>query len=314
MSLVLAADIGGTNSRFGIFSSDNSEPIFQISLKTSDYRSFFDLLTVFKTRQDKVPFEQIQTAVFAVAGPIVDTQNIDPPNISWNISILDVERVLGLKKAFLINDFQAQALAVLSVSRENYQEVIKGKVKEYHPKAVLGAGTGFGKSLLVPVGGGKFISLASEGGHNDFSATTDEEFEFRKFVLGRNKLTELAWDDVLSGRGLEALHEFVSSEKLPAAEVSARHLNKETKTLEMFARFYGRAARSFVLDAMALGGVYIAGGVAAKNPLIIESKFFRDSFLNSIYREILSEVPITLLAAQDSGLRGAAYEAFRLCA
>ena len=309
---ILAADIGGTNSRFGIFSFGKSDPIYQISLKTQDFSSFYELLVAFKKSQPSISFEQIKSAVFAVAGPIVDVNKINPPNISWNIALADVSGALGIENASLINDFQAQALAILSAEEKNKIEIFKGKSKDTHPRAVIGAGTGFGKSLLIRAESGKYQSIASEGGHNDFSATSDQEFAFRKFAMERRNLTQFTWDDVLSGRGLEILHEFISSEKLSAVEISSRYLGSESKTLEMFSRFYARAARSFVLETMALGGLYIAGGVAAKNSLIVQSKFFKESFFASIYKEILQEVPVYLLTSEDSGLRGAAYEAFRL--
>lgn len=311
MQKILAADIGGTNSRFAIFSSKNSNPEYQIKFPTAAYINFNELLLDFKSKQNKFSFAEIQSAVFAIAAPIVDPKNINPPNISWNIDVSEIKNILGITKAKLINDFQAQALSVLSASKEQFTEIAKGVVNDYYPQAVIGAGTGFGKSLLVKVNDHSFISIASEGGHVDFPAIGSKEVEFRKFAINKFNLNNLDWDDVLSGRGLEAIHEFLSGEKIKASEISEKYLNQNSETLEMFSRFYGRAARNYVLETLALGGLYIVGGVAAKNPLLIKSESFRESFLSSVYSDILAKLPIFLIESDDSGLKGAAYEAFR---
>ena len=305
-SRYLVADIGGTYSRFAIFVDNKIE--HQITFTSNSVRTFSELLENVK----QLNLSSIESAVFAIAGPIVDAENINPPNIPWNISRSEITKILGIKKTKLINDFQAQALSILAMDKGLFKVIHQGIKKDNFPRAVIGAGTGFGKSLLVNLPSGQVISLASEGGHNDFTAINDLEFSFVQFAKEKFKQRSIVWDDVLSGRGLETIHSFITGQSLNASEISSGFLSEETETLKFFSAFYARAARHYVLDSLALGGLYIAGGVAGKNPLIVSSNSFRSSFLDSKYKEILSNVPLFLVESGDSGLIGAAYEAKHL--
>lgn len=46
---------------------------------------------------------------------------------------------------------------------------------------ILGAGTALGKALLVPLVGGGFQALPTEGGHSYFPFLSEREFTFQKF-------------------------------------------------------------------------------------------------------------------------------------
>jgi glucokinase len=59
---------------------------------------------------------------------------------------------------------------------------------------------------------------------------------------------------------------------------------------------------------MTTGGLFIAGGVAARNPLLVQIPEFLDEFHNShVYQEFLHTVPVKLNANEASGLFGAAF-------
>ena len=91
------------------------------------------------------------------------------------------------------------------------------------------------------------------------------------------------------------------------AEVVAE-IGPDSETTVFFARFYGRAARNYALNLLALGGLYIAGGVAMKNPFLVANEHFVKEFGDSPhYGEVLENIPLTLILSEDSGLWGAAY-------
>jgi len=84
-------------------------------------------------------------------------------------------------------------------------------------------------------------------------------------------------------------------------------LDRYPDTLAMFARFFGRACRQWALATLAQGGVYIAGGVAARNPGLVDNEHCTTEFLASeTHGKLLSRIPVHLNANQDSGLFGAA--------
>lgn len=82
----------------------------------------------------------------------------------------------------------------------------------------------------------------------------------------------------------------------------------ESATVQWFARFYGRASRNYALSVLPFGGFYISGGVATKNPFLVDNDTFRDEFVNSpVKRKLLETIPVRLLRDPFSGLWGAAY-------
>jgi glucokinase len=61
--------------------------------------------------------------------------------------------------------------------------------------------------------------------------------------------------------------------------------------------------------------MFIAGGVAAKNPMFVQVPEFLEEFHNShVYREFLHSVPVRLNANEASGLYGAAFYGVQMLA
>jgi len=84
-------------------------------------------------------------------------------------------------------------------------------------------------------------------------------------------------------------------------------LTADSPTAALFARFYGRAARDYALTVLSVGGVYVCGGVAAKNPLLVHHPEFAREFLDSpTYGRLLAGVPVRLVRNEQTGLFGAA--------
>jgi glucokinase len=113
---------------------------------------------------------------------------------------------------------------------------------------------------------------------------------------------------------LTAIHEFLAGPHLKPAQV-AEAFPRHPETLEWFARFYGRACRNFALETLSRGGLYIAGGVAAKNPEIVRHDSFKNEFMDSAaMNHVLAKLPVFLLNDQNSGLWGAAMKAAKTLA
>ena len=125
------------------------------------------------------------------------------------------------------------------------------------------------------------MPIASEGGHADFPPIQQREFDLTKYIQKYENWTcNISWEDVLSGNGIQRIYHFLRH---------ANHIDKVNKqasvhgprpdeifksrlldhycweTFEWYTTFYARCAKNFALDALALGGIYIAGGIAAKN-------------------------------------------------
>lgn len=311
MFRILAADIGGTNSRFGFFELEPGaeEPRLQniVRFATAESASFPELLArLFASPQHFAP-SGCDLAVFAVAGP-VQGHICRPPNIRWSIDLRDIAE-LGLKRGALLNDFAAQAFACRSRAGRESQVLQRGRADHaLHggTMAVLGAGTGLGHCALVVDSAGDYIAVPSEAGHAAFPFVGEEECAYADYVRRSAHLDYCHGDAIVTGSGLSRLHAFLTGESLAPAEVGAR-LPHSPRTVEWFARFYGRAARNYALNVLSLGGVYLAGGVAAKNPALVEHPAFLAEFCrSSAHGELLCGLPVLLNKNQDSGVLGAA--------
>jgi glucokinase len=117
---------------------------------------------------------------------------------------------------------------------------------------------------------------------------------------------------VVSGRGLRHVHWFLTGRDLAPEKITAQ-LTDQSETLAWAARFYGRVCRNFVLDVLARGGLYIAGGVAARTPALLTHDNFRNEFLDSAtMADVLASIPVFLMDNQESGLWGAAWHGQQL--
>jgi glucokinase len=309
MKNILSADIGGTNSRFGHFTLDNDGKLVLIALKwlsTAEARSFPDLVQVLKKSSFTLQPEDADIVVIAVAGPVEDRIRSNPPLIEWGIDISNARQEFGFKRCVLINDFIAQAFACPSPIGQAAQKILPGVPDHDASAAVTGAGTGFGKALIVPDGSGGFIAVPSEGAHANFPFVSEEEYDYQEFLLKERADSYITINTVVSGSGLSYLHQFLTGRKLEPFEVTAE-FDQYPKTLEWASRFYARVCRNYVLEALAMGGLYIAGGVAAKTPELITHRSFEAEFRASdTMAGLLAKIPVSLITDENSGLWGAA--------
>ncbi len=309
MKKILAADIGGTNSRFASFHVDEKGELLLVEskwLNTADSPSFGDLLDNLKAGGFCLKPEEADIAVFAIAGPVEKSVKCSPPFISWEIDISNGERDFGLRRALLINDFVAQAYACRSSVGEIAEIIKSGDLSKDTTAAVIGAGTALGKAVIIPDGNGGYLAVPSEGGHASFPFETRQECEFQQFLLTKLGDRFITWNKVVSGRGLSYIHEFLTGEDVETQDVVGKIL-PDSETLTWASRFYGRACRNFALETLAVGGVYIAGGVAARTPELVTHRVFTEEFTSSdTMADLLHRIPVLLIKEQNAGLWGSA--------
>lgn len=317
MPSILAADIGATNSRFAHFQVDKDDALTLIGttwLPTAGAGSFVGLLEQVRAQGFSLPFGRADIAVIAVAGPVERGAYTAPPYISWDIDLAGAECRALLPKAALINDFVAQAYACRSLPGKAARPIIAGQAADDAAIAVVGAGSNLGKAYLAPVPGMGFLAMPSEGGHACFPFVSEEEFAFQRFYQEKSGQARITGNLVVSGKGLRHIHWFLTGEDLEPQQVAARFAGKDgAKTLAWAAKFYGRICREYALEVLARGGLYIAGGVAARNPEIIDHGNFRTEFADSpTMGHILARIPVFLMDNQESGLWGAAFHGMQL--
>ncbi len=309
MKKILAADIGGTSSRFAAFRAEGSGAMtleHSTWLRTGEARSFAGLIGQLAESRFPLPPGEADGAVIAIAGPVSGGVRCSPPNIPWDVDLSRPDEGGAFGRVWLINDFVAQAFATRSPAGEKAETILEGKARSDAAVAVMGAGTGLGHAALVPDGRGGYVAVSSEKGHAAFPMTTPREARFQEFLAERTGRPYPQGDTVVSGSGIAAIHRFLTGEELSPEEVTAR-FGDYPETLEWAARFYGRACRDYALTVLALGGLYIAGGLAARTPALVRHGAFTGEFRSSpTMAALLSRIPVFLITDQESGLWGAA--------
>lgn len=313
MPTVLAADIGGTNCRLGLFGLENGvlglERVAWID--TGSVRHTEELMLAFERELEKSR-RDVDAVVVAIAGPVEEFSRGRLTNGGLEIDFS--EHNSQGRRFFLINDFTAQAYAVVSPEGENAELIAGPEIPESDGvRGVIGAGTGLGQAALLRVDASghlhaaRWLAMPSEAGHTAYPFEGDRENEYHKFLCARTGMEYATGDVVVAGRGLSILHEFLTGEKLTPAEVGKGYLDSETETLDWYARFYGRACRHWMLTTLCQGGLWIAGGIAGKNPLVVKSAAFRkELYRHSHWEGLLRSIPVYLMVDENSGLWGAA--------
>jgi glucokinase len=321
--VILAGDVGGTKCNLALFSEKDGklEVIFRQRFASKDF-SKFELIVKEFARQavPHVGNKKILAAGFGVAGPVINNR-IHATNLPWVIDADSLSANLNVKPIILMNDLGATGHSLSHLPPEEFSVLNVGEPIVGGTRALLAAGTGLGESILF-WDGHRYHVVPSEGGHSDFAPHTAQQIELLRFMSHR--YPQVSWELILSGRGFRTLHEFLSpSVKHPVFEdpdadpapfITKSGLDKScpvcVDTLDLWCSVYGAEAGNLALKVLALGGVYVAGGIAVK----ILSKIQDGTFFNAFkdkwhFTEVLSNVPVSVVLNESAPLIGAAYEA-----
>ncbi len=339
MLQLLAGDIGGTKTILRLVQADSTvdsaqETLYEQRFVSSDYTDLVPMVKDFLTAAP-VP-AQPQAACFAIAGPVVENRS-QLTNLAWLLSGDRIADELGLKTVELINDFAAVGYGVLGLKPKDLVTLQVGHVNANAPIAIIGAGTGLGQGFLINCNG-HYQVFPSEGGHVDFAPRSELEFQLRQYLLEKHSISRVSVERVVSGQGIISIYQFLrdrdfatESKELaevvsnwergagqrselpdPAAAISRAAANDRTaeRTMEIFTDAYGAAAGDLALTLLPYGGLYVAGGVTAKNmPLIRDGSFLSAFGHKGRMSPLLEDVPVHLVTNQSVGLIGAAVRA-----
>lgn len=314
---IIAGDVGGTKTLLQLVEiADGSSAVaYENRFDSGSYATFADLLEEFLGLTKGT----IDAACFAVAGPVFEDR-AEVTNLQWHIKGAALTARFGIARVALINDFYAVALGVPLLQAEDLVSLHAGDRKRGAPIAILGAGTGLGQAIVTfapspsPGSIGEWGVIPSEGGHADF-APQDEE-QARLFLFLHETYGHVSWERLLSGMGLVNIHTFLggtTNNPAEVAQLAAAGDARAARTFEIFVDIYGAEAGNMALRVLSRGGVFLAGGVAAKNQSFFTDGRFVEAFLRKgRFREMLAAMPIDLIINEKVGVIGAAEMARRV--
>ena len=321
--MILAGDIGGTKAHLALFApgSHLRSPAIEERLPTHGSPSLDSLVTQFLERARVRPTK----AVFGIAGPVADNRCITT-NLPWHVDGAVIGAEIGAPVT-LLNDLEATAWGLSTLGPADLQ-VLQAGTPAAGNRALIAAGTGLGESILM-WDGRRWHPMASEGGHADFAARDALEDELLLWLRGR--FGRVSYERVLSGPGLADLYRFFRETRRghepdeiamrfdradqPAAVVTESALDGSCErarlTLERFLSIYGAEAGNLALKALALGGVFVGGGIAPRMlSALAGGGFVRAFFDKGRLSPVLTRIPVSVVLDPATAVWGAASRAF----
>ena len=318
--MLLAADIGGTKTRLGLFTQAPERPVLVDAREfvTLDYPHLGAMITEFLVAAEGAG-ERIDAACFGVAGPVLD-EAATLTNVPWRVDAREIAEPLPPPTRVLLNDLVAMAYAV---------PVLRG-----NELAVLQEGDG------VPDG----QRGAHRRGHRPRrGGPAQRRRPLRARRLGRRACRLRRADAARNGAGPRAdaavrprrlrardlgqglinLYRFTHT--LPCAVIRRRHrpggaagaadgraaMEERCAScmdaFDLFISAYGSEAGNLALRVVATAGVYVGGGIAPKIlPALVRGTFL-DAFRSKAPMvDLLAAVPVRVILNHQAGLIGAA--------
>lgn len=304
---VLVADIGGTNARFAVLATPTSDLVVFPTVQAADYP---DPNAAIRSLDLAAKGLAPKTAVMAVAGPVT-SDRVQMTNSHWLIEPKRMLAELGLEKVILVNDFEAQALALPAYGPADLEQIGGGTPRPASPMVVLGPGTGLGVAGMIHAGG-RWTPVPGEGGHVAMGPETEAEFRIWPHLEGVGEHIEA--EHLVSGRGiLNVVRAVAAAAGVPCpyatpAEVTAAADRGEAladEALTLFAGLLGRLAGDMALTFLARGGVFITGGVSLHVARHIAGGAFRRAFENKApHDRLVAEMPTWLVRHPRAALLG----------
>lgn len=318
--LVVAGDIGGTSARLALFDAAGEvlRPVARATYPSRAHPGIEPILAEFLGACDRTA----EAIALGVAGPVRGGV-CRTTNLPWVLSARDIAVATRVTRIWLLNDLEAAAWGVEAVGDADRVVLQAGEPDPAGNQSVVAAGTGFGEAGRVRVDG-RFHPFASEGGHADFAPADALDHAFQRWLAGSHG--HVSWDRIVSGPGIVAIHAFLRTARGtalpaalaeamaagdPAAAIAAAALAGRdpvcVETLDRFLRYFGAEAGNHALKLMATGGVFVTGGIAPKIlPRLKDGPFLEAFRAKGRMADLMSRMPVTVIADGDVGLKGAA--------
>ena len=338
--MILAADIGGTKSLFGLFHRDNPERcIAHRRLTNADFCGFPEVLAAALDELTGANPADIDAVCLALAGPIADdSASARLTNLPWQIDAQVLATRFKLPPITLVNDFAAAAMgAVLADEAQRYR-LQTGTPLASAPQLVVGAGTGLGMAVVLPSvlpsksaddsGNSDWRIIPSEGGHLAFAPADEEQAQLWQALHTQHG--RVTWERVLSGPGLAAIYRFIAEREGEPATLTVEQLCSTTAdpvadpmgnpvvtpvtecvrdlAVDLFLRCYGAYAGDMAMSVLARGGVHLAGGIAARLLPAFQRGGFTTAFNDKAeHTALVMKMPVSVCTDPLLGLIGAAH-------
>ncbi len=308
--MILAGDVGGTNTRLALYESDPRTPVALEIYRSAAHASLAEMTAAFLAAHPA----ELDAACIGVAGPVLNG-HAEVTNLAWPVDAAELARSTGIERVLLLNDLEANAWGLEALAAEDLHTLNRGAPGAAGNAAVCSAGTGLGEAGLF-WDGERHHPFACEGGHADFAPLGPKQEALREFLAA--ELGHVSYERVCSGQGLVNIYRFLGGRAAAAApEISRAALDGSdaaaVEALGMMVEIYGAEAGNLALKLMATGGVYLGGGIAPRILARLEDGAFVRAFTaKGRLSAVLERIPVHVVLNDRTALMGAAVAALRL--
>jgi glucokinase len=324
--MFLAGDIGGTKTNLAVYAYNDGllEVQRTASFPSTGHASLAEIV-----RQFLEVDSSIRHACFGVAGPVKGGR-VQVTNLPWVVDAAALQAELGFQQVSLLNDLEANAYGIATLRPDELVSINpEADLVQTGNRALIAAGTGLGEAGLM-WDGVVHRPFSSEGGHSSFAPNDAIGDELLVFL--RQERGHVSWERVLSGMGMRNLYRFFRQRSgqpepawlveelrtgdLAAVVTQAGLADRDpvcVEAVDCFTRNYGAEAGNLVLKMLALGGIYIGGGIAPKMMAKMQSPIFLEAFHHKgRLSPLLRSTPVHVIMNDKTALQGAAWFAAHL--
>jgi glucokinase len=318
--MILAGDIGGTNTRLALFRPDGGRLLVveQDIFRSREHAGLDEIVEKFMASR-QYPVER---ACFGIAGPIKNGR-CEATNLAWIVDSRQLAVNLNLQRVSLINDLEANAHGIAELESKDFAVLNSGSADAQGNAAIISAGTGLGEAGLF-WDGKRHHPFACEGGHADLAPRNELEIDLLRYLL--TKFRRVSYERAVSGPGLVNVYNFFRDanpdqessniaeemrQENPAAVITRGGMKGTcslcVQALNLFVSLYGAEAGNLALKTMSTGGLFVGGGIAPRIlPKLTEPMFIEAFATKGRMSPLLEAMPVRIILNDKTALLGAA--------
>ncbi len=320
--MILAGDVGGTKVDLALYSFEHGRLVHvrDERFPANEFSGLEEIVLRFLAESSN---PEITAACFGVPGPVRGGR-LKLTNLPWVLDSRELSAGLNITHLFLINDLEANGYGIAELAPDQIVTLNEGDPSAVGNRAIVSAGTGLGEGVLV-WNGKTHVPMASEGGHCDFAARNPLDMELLSWLMKKFN-GRVSFERVVSGPGLTNIYMFLrDGKRMEEPEWLRQRMETEdpnavigevgeegknelcAKALEVFAAAYGAEAGNMVLKVLAIGGMYLGGGIAPKMLKTMRGGAFMRAFTDKgRLSELLIHTPVHIILESRAALIGAA--------
>lgn len=330
-STLLAGDIGGTKTLLSLYRQEGESLTLLASAlhASADWPDLAPMVAAFlEGPAAAAGAPPPDAACFAVAGP-VQGGRARLTNLPWHLEEGELAAACDIPRLELVNDFAVLIYGLPHLGAAQQATVRLGEAEPDAPLLVLGAGTGLGVAYGIPTPAG-LVAVPSEGSHGEFAPRSPAEWQLKQWLQAELGLERLSIERVVSGTGLGLVARWLlatspagaghglaavaaaGDQDLPAAVAQAAAAGDPLarEALDLWLGAYGSVCGDLALTGLSRGGIWLAGGTAAKLLEELRGPHFSAAFLaKGRLGRILAEIPVRAITDPAVGSFSAAWRA-----